>query len=52
FNRLVGEDRSVVHDMAGTTRDAIDTLVDTPDGPIVFVDTAGMRRRSRIDDSA
>ncbi len=52
FNRLVGEDRSIVHDMAGTTRDAIDTLVDTPDGPIVFVDTAGMRRRSRIDDSA
>ncbi|MFM8267044.1 MAG: ribosome biogenesis GTPase Der [Ilumatobacteraceae bacterium] len=52
FNRLVGEDRSVVHDMAGTTRDAIDTLVDTEDGPIVFVDTAGMRRRSRIDDSA
>jgi GTP-binding protein len=52
FNRLVGEDRSVVHDMAGTTRDAIDTMVDTPDGPIVFVDTAGMRRRSRIDDSA
>jgi len=38
--------------MAGTTRDAIDTLVDTPDGPIIFVDTAGMRRRSRIDDSA
>ncbi len=52
FNRLVGSDRSVVHDLAGTTRDAIDTLVDTPDGPIVFVDTAGMRRRSRIDDSA
>ena len=52
FNRLVGADRSVVHDMAGTTRDSIDTVVDTPDGPIVFVDTAGMRRRSRIDDSA
>jgi GTP-binding protein len=52
FNRLVGEDRSVVHDLAGTTRDAIDTLVETEDGPIVFVDTAGMRRRSRIDDSA
>jgi GTP-binding protein len=52
FNRLVGEDRSVVHDMPGTTRDAIDTLVDTIDGPIVYVDTAGMRRRSRIDDSA
>jgi GTP-binding protein len=52
FNRLVGEDRSVVHDMPGTTRDAIDTLVETEDGPIVFVDTAGMRRRARIDDSA
>jgi GTPase len=51
FNRLVGDDRSVVHDMPGTTRDAIDTLVETPDGPIVFVDTAGMRRRSRIDES-
>ena len=52
FNRLVGADRSVVHDMAGTTRDAIDTVVETEDGPIVFVDTAGMRRRARIDDSA
>ncbi|MFM8529422.1 MAG: ribosome biogenesis GTPase Der [Ilumatobacteraceae bacterium] len=52
FNRLVGEDRSVVHDMAGTTRDAIDTLVQTDEGPVVFVDTAGMRRRSKIDDSA
>ncbi|MEC8730606.1 MAG: ribosome biogenesis GTPase Der, partial [Actinomycetota bacterium] len=52
FNRLVGEDRSVVHDMSGTTRDAIDTLVDTEDGPIVFVDTAGMRRRAKVDDSA
>ncbi|HEY3484802.1 MAG TPA: ribosome biogenesis GTPase Der [Ilumatobacteraceae bacterium] len=52
FNRLVGHDRSVVHDMPGTTRDAIDTLVETEDGPIVFVDTAGMRHRARIDDSA
>ena len=52
FNRLVGQDRSVVHDMPGTTRDAIDTLVDTPDGPMVFVDTAGMRKRGKIDDSA
>jgi GTP-binding protein len=52
FNRLVGEDRSVVHDLPGTTRDSIDTLVETEDGPLVFVDTAGMRRRSRIDDAA
>jgi len=51
FNRLVGHDRSVVHDMPGTTRDSIDTVVTTPDGPITFVDTAGMRRRSRVDDS-
>ncbi len=50
FNRLIGEDRSVVHDMPGTTRDAIDTVVETEDGPIRFVDTAGMRRRSKMDD--
>ncbi len=50
FNRLIGEDRSVVHDLPGTTRDSIDTVVDTDDGPIRFVDTAGMRRKSRIDD--
>ena len=52
FNRLVGEDRSITHDMPGTTRDAIDTLVETPDGAITFVDTAGMRRKSRVDESA
>jgi GTP-binding protein len=48
FNRLIGDDRSVVHDMPGTTRDSIDTVVDTPDGPIRFIDTAGMRRKSKI----
>jgi len=52
FNRLVGEDRAVVHDMPGTTRDAIDTMVETDEGPLIFIDTAGMRRRSRIDNSA
>ena len=50
FNRLIGEDRSVVHDMPGTTRDAVDTIVETEDGPIRFVDTAGMRRRAKIDE--
>jgi len=50
FNRLIGEERSVVHDLPGTTRDSIDTIVETPDGPIRFVDTAGMRRKSRVDD--
>jgi GTP-binding protein len=52
FNRLVGEDRAVVHDLAGTTRDSIDTLVETDGGPIVFIDTAGMRRKGKIDDAA
>jgi GTP-binding protein len=50
FNRLIGEERAVVHDMPGTTRDAIDTVVETEDGPMRFVDTAGMRRRSKIDE--
>jgi GTP-binding protein len=50
FNRLVGEDRAVVHDVPGTTRDAIDTVVETDDGPLRFVDTAGLRRKSRIDE--
>ncbi|HEV3213507.1 MAG TPA: ribosome biogenesis GTPase Der [Acidimicrobiales bacterium] len=49
FNALIGEDRSVVHDVPGTTRDAVDTVLDTPDGPICFVDTAGMRRRARTE---
>jgi len=49
FNRLIGDERSVVHDMPGTTRDTIDTIVETEDGPIRFVDTAGMRRRSKVD---
>lgn len=49
FNRLIGEERSVVHDMPGTTRDAIDTVVDTPHGRIRFIDTAGMRKRARTE---
>ncbi len=51
FNRLIGDERSVVHDMPGTTRDAVDTIVETEDGPIRFVDTAGMRRRSKVDEA-
>jgi GTP-binding protein len=50
FNRLVGDDRAVVHDEPGTTRDSIDTVIETDDGPLRFVDTAGMRRRSRVDE--
>jgi GTP-binding protein len=48
FNRLIGDERSVIHDAPGTTRDTVDTVVETPDGPIRFVDTAGMRRRGRF----
>ncbi len=47
---MVGDDRSVVHDMPGTTMDTIDTIVETPDGPLRFVDTAGMRRQSRVEE--
>ncbi len=48
FNSLIGEDRAVVHDEAGTTRDAIDTIVESDIGNIKFVDTAGMRRKAKI----
>jgi GTP-binding protein len=50
FNRLIGDDRAVVHDMPGTTRDTIDTEIETPDGRLRLIDTAGMRRKSRIDE--
>ena len=49
FNQLIGEERAIVHDLPGTTRDAIDTLIETDEGPVRFIDTAGMRRRARID---
>jgi GTP-binding protein len=49
FNKLIGEERAIVHDMPGTTRDAIDTVVETPDGPVRFIDTAGLRKPSKTD---
>ncbi len=49
FNRLVGDERSVTHDAPGTTRDAVDTVVETPEGTVCFIDTAGMRRKSRTE---
>jgi GTPase len=48
FNQLTGDERSVVHDLPGTTRDSIDTVIETDLGPVRLVDTAGMRRRSKI----
>jgi|TARA_Y100000310_G_scaffold312710_1_gene360284 GTP-binding protein len=50
FNRLIGEERAVVHDRPGTTRDSVDTVVETGHGPVRFIDTAGMRRKARIDE--
>lgn len=47
FNRLVGEERSVVYEDAGTTRDSVDAIVTWAAGPVRFVDTAGLRRPSR-----
>ena len=52
FNRLIGDERSIVHDLPGTTRDAVDTVVETAEGPIRFVDTAGLRRRAKEADGA
>ena len=49
-NAITGEERSIVSDMAGTTRDAIDSEVKNEYGRYVFVDTAGLRRKSRVED--
>ena len=48
FNRLVGQERSVVSEIPGTTRDAIDTRVVHQGIPYTFIDTAGLRRKSRL----
>jgi GTP-binding protein len=49
LNQLVGEDRVIVSPIAGTTRDAIDTHLEVGDIPITLIDTAGIRRRGRIE---
>ncbi len=49
-NRLLGEERLVVNDEAGTTRDSIDAPMRYKDQDLIFVDTAGLRRQSKIDD--
>lgn len=50
INRMVGENRLIVSDIAGTTRDAVDTQVRNEFGNYTFIDTAGIRRQSKIDD--
>ena len=49
-NRIAGENRCIVSDIAGTTRDAIDTPVENEFGSFVLIDTAGLRRRSKVED--
>ena len=50
INRMVGENRLIVSNIAGTTRDAVDTPVQNEFGKYTFIDTAGIRRQSKIDD--
>lgn len=50
-NKVAGEERVIVSDIAGTTRDAIDTVIENDKGKFVFIDTAGIRRKSRIKDN-
>ena len=50
INRMCGEDRVIVSDIAGTTRDAVDTRVENSHGVYNFIDTAGIRRHSKVED--
>ena len=51
INRILGEERTIVSDVAGTTRDAIDSYFENDTGKYCFIDTAGMRRKSKVDDA-
>jgi GTP-binding protein len=50
INRFIGQERMIVSDIAGTTRDAVDTRVENDYGKFTFIDTAGIRRQAKIDD--
>ncbi len=51
INKILGENRAIVSDIAGTTRDAIDTEYENENGKYVFIDTAGVRRKSKVKES-
>jgi len=51
INRILGEERVIVSEIAGTTRDAIDTYVEKGEDKFIFIDTAGIRKRSKINES-
>ncbi len=48
INRIAGEERVIVSDIAGTTRDATDTIIEREEGRFVFIDTAGIRKKAKI----
>ena len=50
INKIVGQERLIVSDIAGTTRDAVDTHIENESGRFTFIDTAGIRRQSKIND--
>lgn len=50
INKISGEERAIVSDIAGTTRDATDTVIHNSHGDFVFIDTAGLRRKSKVED--
>ena len=50
INKIAGDERAIVSDIAGTTRDAIDFMIENNYGKFNFIDTAGLRRKSRVDD--
>ena len=50
-NRILGEQRTIVSNVAGTTRDAIDSVFENETGKYVFIDTAGMRKKAKVDES-
>lgn len=48
INRILGEDRNIVSDIPGTTRDSVDSYIETEEGKFILVDTAGIRRKSKV----
>ncbi len=50
INRILGQERVIVSNVAGTTRDAVDSRFDNEKGKYLFIDTAGMRKKSKVDD--
>ena len=51
LNRILGEQRSIVSNIAGTTRDAIDSKFENEHGKYIFIDTAGIRRKSKVNEA-